>query len=33
VVPAKGYVVVGLSNVDPSAMENVVNFIAHRLPD
>lgn len=32
VVPDKGYVVVGLSNVDPAAMENVVNFIGHRLP-
>ena len=32
VLPAQGYVVVGLSNVDPGAMENVVNFIVHRLP-
>jgi len=32
VLPSKGYVVVGLSNTDPDAMENVVNFIARRLP-
>ncbi|MEN5208423.1 serine hydrolase domain-containing protein [Stenotrophomonas terrae] len=32
VLPAQGYVVVGLSNVDPGAMENVVNFIVNRLP-
>lgn len=32
VLPAAGYVVVGLSNVDPGAMENAVNFIVHRLP-
>ncbi len=32
VIPSKGYVVVGLSNVDPAAMENVVNFVGHRLP-
>ena len=32
VLPESGYVVVGLSNVDPGAMENVVNFIVHRLP-
>ncbi|MEG1679775.1 MAG: serine hydrolase domain-containing protein, partial [Stenotrophomonas sp.] len=32
VLPESGYVVIGLSNVDPGAMENVVNFIVHRLP-
>lgn len=32
VLPGKGYVIVGLSNVDPAAMENVVNFFANRLP-
>ena len=32
VLPEQGYVVVGLSNVDPGAMENVVNFIVNRLP-
>ncbi|MEA9657696.1 serine hydrolase domain-containing protein [Xanthomonas campestris] len=32
VVPSKGYVVVGLSNTDPGAMENVVNYIVRRLP-
>ena len=32
VLPEAGYVVIGLSNVDPGAMENVVNFIVHRLP-
>ncbi|MDV2453651.1 serine hydrolase domain-containing protein [Xanthomonas hortorum] len=32
VLPSNGYVVVGLSNTDPDAMENVVNYIARRLP-
>ncbi|WP_457319503.1 serine hydrolase domain-containing protein [Stenotrophomonas sp. P5_B8] len=31
-MPAQGYVLVGLSNVDPEAMGNVVNFVANRLP-
>ncbi|WP_253657793.1 serine hydrolase domain-containing protein [Xanthomonas arboricola] len=31
VLPSNGYVVVGLSNTDPDAMENVVNYIARRL--
>lgn len=32
VLPEQGYVLVGLSNVDPEAMGNVVNFVANRLP-
>lgn len=32
VLPSQGYVVIGLSNIDPDAMENVVNFIGNRLP-
>jgi len=32
VLPSQGYVVIGLSNVDPDAMENVVNFVCNRLP-
>ena len=32
VVPASGYVVIGLSNTDPDAMENAVNYVARRLP-
>jgi len=32
VLPSHGYVVIGLSNVDPDAMENVVNFVGNRLP-
>ncbi|MGF6419452.1 D-alanyl-D-alanine carboxypeptidase [Stenotrophomonas sp. AN71] len=32
VMPAQGYVVVGLANVDPDAIGNVVNYIARRLP-
>lgn len=32
VLPSEGYVVVGLSNTDPDAMENVVNYIVRRLP-
>lgn len=32
VMPEQGYVLVGLSNVDPDAMGNVVNFVANRLP-
>jgi hypothetical protein len=30
--PAQGYVIVGLANVDPDAIGNVVNYIARRLP-
>lgn len=32
VKPAAGYVVIGLSNVDPAAMENTVNYVTQRLP-
>jgi CubicO group peptidase (beta-lactamase class C family) len=32
VEPARGYVVIGLSNFDPSTMANMVNFITQRLP-
>lgn len=32
VLPAQGYVIVGLANVDPDAIGNVVNYIARRLP-
>lgn len=32
VLPSQGYVVIGLSNVDPDAMENVVNSVGNRLP-
>jgi D-alanyl-D-alanine carboxypeptidase len=32
VLPSKEYVVVGLSNFDPSTMANMVNFVSHRLP-
>jgi len=32
VLPEQGYVVIGLANVDPDAMGNVVNYIARRLP-
>lgn len=32
VLPINGYVVVGLSNFDPSTMANMVNFFGHRLP-
>jgi CubicO group peptidase (beta-lactamase class C family) len=32
VLPSQGYVVIGLSNVDPDAMENVVSFVGNRLP-
>lgn len=32
VFPADSYVVVGLSNFDPSTMGNMVNFVAQRLP-
>ena len=32
VLPEAGYVLVGLSNTDPDAMENAVNYIARRLP-
>lgn len=31
-LPSNGYAVIGLSNVDPDAMENVVNFVGNRLP-
>ena len=31
VLPEAGYVLVGLSNTDPDAMENAVNYIARRL--
>ncbi|HDS1038784.1 TPA: beta-lactamase family protein [Stenotrophomonas maltophilia] len=32
VLPEQGYVVIGLANVDPDAIGNVVNYIARRLP-
>lgn len=32
VMPAQGYVIVGLANVDPDGIGNVVNYIARRLP-
>jgi len=32
VLPKQGYVVIGLANVDPDAVGNVVNYIARRLP-
>ncbi len=32
IVPAAGYVVIGLSNGDPSTMANIVNFMTQRLP-
>lgn len=32
VLPGQGYVVIGLANVDPDAVGNVVNYIARRLP-
>ncbi|KRG53244.1 serine hydrolase domain-containing protein [Stenotrophomonas beteli] len=32
VLPAQGYVIVGLANVDPDAIGNVVSYIARRLP-
>ncbi|MBA0448567.1 serine hydrolase domain-containing protein [Stenotrophomonas maltophilia] len=32
VLPAQGYVIVGLANVDPDAIGNMVNYIARRLP-
>ncbi len=32
VLPEQGYVVIGLANVDPDAVGNVVNYIARRLP-
>ncbi|MEW6384059.1 MAG: serine hydrolase domain-containing protein, partial [Pseudomonadota bacterium] len=32
VMPAQGYVIVGLANVDPDAISNVVNYIARRVP-
>ena len=31
-MPAQGYVIVGLANVDPDGIGNVVNYIARRLP-
>ncbi len=30
--PSKGYVVIGLSNFDPSTMGNIANFFGRRLP-
>ncbi|HEL3178532.1 TPA: beta-lactamase family protein [Stenotrophomonas maltophilia] len=32
VLPAQGCVIVGLANVDPDAISNVVNYIARRVP-
>lgn len=32
VIPSRQYVVIGLSNNDPDAMENAVNFLTRRLP-
>ena len=32
VIPSRNYVVIGLSNNDPDAMENTVNYIVRRLP-
>lgn len=32
VLPAQGWVLVGLSNVDPTAMEDTMGFVARRLP-
>lgn len=32
VYPSKNYVVIGLSNFDPSAMGEMVNFVGNRLP-
>ena len=32
VIPAEGFLVVGLSNLDQSTMGNMVNFVAQRLP-
>lgn len=32
VLPGNAYVVIGLSNVDPAAMEHVVHFVVNRLP-
>lgn len=32
VLPAQGYMIVGLANVDPDAIGNVVNYIARRVP-
>ncbi|TFZ44526.1 class A beta-lactamase-related serine hydrolase [Stenotrophomonas maltophilia] len=32
VMPVQGYVIVGLANVDPDAIGNVVNYIARRVP-
>jgi len=32
VLPEQAVVLVGLANVDPDAMGNVVNFVANRLP-
>ncbi len=32
VLASQVYVVIGLSNVDPDAMENLVNFVGNRLP-
>ncbi len=32
VLPEQGYVIIGLANVDPDAVGNIVNYIARRLP-
>jgi CubicO group peptidase (beta-lactamase class C family) len=32
VMPEQGYVLIGLANVDPDAMGNVINYIARRVP-
>lgn len=32
VMPEQGYVLVGLANVDPDAVGNVINYIARRVP-
>jgi len=32
VMPEQGYVLIGLANVDPDAIGNVINYIARRVP-
>ncbi len=32
ILPESGYVIVGLANVDPDVVANVVNYIARRVP-
>jgi hypothetical protein len=32
IYPASGYVLVGLSNLDPPAAENMVEYFAQRMP-